>query len=112
MAYATDDFYRNVYRGPDGGVEFLSRASDDIDMQVVRAINVSALCPEQRELLAKATCAQAEGYVLNGDPDNIAEGSVSLGSFSISSGGAKKVGKLYRRASDYLFLAGLANRTL
>ena len=112
MAYATEDFYKDVYRGADGGEEFLARASDDIDMQVVRAIDVSALCSEQIELLAKATCAQAEGYVLSGDPDNTVEGSVSLGSFSISQGGAKKVGKLYKRAGDYLFLAGLANRTL
>ena len=115
MAYATLDYYRNTYGGASASDAIitarLNRASDDLDMLAVVAIDIDVMGADQLDVLAKACCAQAEGYIQNGDSD--VAGSVSLGAFSMSGGGAvKKSGGLFARAYRFAVLAGIANRSV
>lgn len=112
MAYATLTYYKTTYVGETASdadiTKWLSRASDDLDALSILPIDITAMSADQLDLLAKATCAQAEGYIQGGGDF---EGSVSLGSFSIN-GSAKKAGGLYDRASKYAFRLGLLNRSV
>lgn len=110
MAYATEEFYSEKYFGAIGGEAYLDKASLDIDLMLPYAINIDNLSETALDCLAMANCAQAEGYVLHGDPSQSTSGSVSLGSFSTSEGGAKQTGLLFDKASRYLSLAGFGYR--
>lgn len=114
MAYATLEYYKNTYGGASASdaiiTSKLARASDDLDMMAVVAIDTDAMGADQLDLLAKATCAQAEGYVQNGDAD--IAGNVSLGAFSMSGGSAKKTSGIFARAYRFARLAGIGNRSV
>lgn len=114
MAYATLTYYKDTYKGATASdatiTAYLDRASDDLDLMATIAIDTSAMGADQLALLAKATCAQAEGYIQNGDAD-LPSGSVSLGAFSISGGGTKR-GGVFVRAYKYALMAGLCNRSV
>lgn len=113
MAYATLTYYKTTYVGEaasDADIEkYLDRASDDIDAITVQAIDTDTMSASQLDLLARATCAQAEGYIQGGDSSF--SGSVGLGGFSMS-GVVKKTGGLFDRAGRYAFRLGLLNRSI
>lgn len=112
--YATVDFYKNDYKGktvPESKLEeLLTRASDDMDVASLGRIFLQELSDEQKDWLARATCAQAEDYAQNGTAE--LSGSVSLGSFSGSADGKQKQAGVSLRALKFLVLAGLANRAV
>ncbi len=114
MAYATLTYYKTTYAGASASdaliTSYLTRASDDIDMMAIIPIDTSGMGADQLDLLAKATCAQAEGYIQNGDAE--VAGSISLGSFSISGGGVVKRGAMFARAYRYATMAGIMNRAI
>lgn len=114
MAYATLTYYKTTYAGASASdaliTSYLARASDDIDMMAIVPIDTSSMGEEQLDLLAKAACAQAEGYIQNGEAE--VAGSISLGSFSISGGGVVKRGAMFARAYRYATMAGLLNRSI
>lgn len=114
MAYATLTYYKTTYAGASASdaliTSYLARASDDIDMMAIIPIDTSSMGEEQLDLLAKATCAQAEGYIQYGESDGVA-GSISLGSFSLGAGTQKR-GSIFQRAYRYATMAGLLNRSI
>ena len=72
--YADINFYKEEYLGEDPQDDvllnkLLSRASDDVDYYAPE-LEVSELSIKDLELVKKATCAQAEFYVLNGEEYN------------------------------------------
>jgi len=88
---------------------YLSRASDDIDLYSLGKLDSTALEVEELAILVKATCAQAENYVLNGTSGF--EGSVSLGIFSMS-GVKKPSGMVCDRSMRFLAAIGMTNRSI
>ena len=114
MAYATLDYYKSTYGGASASDAIitarLNRASDDLDMLAVVAIDTDAMGSDQLDMLAKACCSQAEGYIQNGDAD--IAGNVSLGAFSMSGGSAKKISGIFARAYRFAILAGIGNRSV
>lgn len=115
MAYATLEYYKTTYGGASAAdatiTAYLNRASDDMDMMSMVAIDTASMGVEQLDLLAKATCAQAEGYINNGDAE-LSSGSVSLGAFSMSGASGSKKSGLFTRAYRFAVMAGLANRSV
>ena len=117
MIYADKTFYRNTYIGrpcaTDTTLEkWLARASDDIDIYTFNGVIVDDLTATDLTWLKKATCAQAEDYVINGEGSE-SFASVSIGSFSMAKGDAessKAAGGLCENALRYLSLTGLAYR--
>jgi hypothetical protein len=113
MAYATLTYYKTTYVGETASdadiTKWLNRASDDLDALSILPIDITTMSADQLDLLAKATCAQAEGYIQGGGEEFV--GSVSLGGFSMN-GGAKKSGGLFDRAARYAFRLGLLNRSV
>jgi len=88
---------------------YLNRASDDMDIASLGKIDSTALEVEELAILVKATCAQAEHYVLNGTSGF--EGNVSLGTFSMS--GAKSPSSVVcSRAMRFLAMIGMTNRSI
>ncbi len=127
MAYVTESYYESTYYGIDAGTDFnrlAARASDDITANCPlaekdstgEALLLDDLTTEQLALLKKATCAQIEYYVQNGDDYNDASGGsgARIGSYSEGSGGKsiKKAGGLAPRAAGYLEQSGLASRAV
>lgn len=119
MSYATLDYYKTTYQGAidtDANItKYLARASDDIDIACGLSFTYADLDAVYQELVQKATCAQAENYVINGDGlGDIA--SLSIGSFSVSDTGAKNGSAqrpvLASRAVQFLALTGLMNRSV
>lgn len=88
---------------------YLARASDDMDIVSLGKLDSTALEVEELAILVKATCAQAEHYVLNGTSGF--EGSVSLGIFSMS-GVKKPVEVVCDRAMRFLAMIGMTNRSV
>lgn len=116
MAYADATYYKTTYHGRAASDDttlgvWLSRASDDIDMINFGAVDTTGLSAEELEALKKATCAQAENYVINGEGGEQID-SVSLGAFSIkkSSKADSSGGVICDRAERYLSLAGIGSR--
>lgn len=127
MAYVTEPYYETTYFGVDAGTDFnrlASRASDDITAacpmipkdSTGEALDQTSLTVEQLALLKKATCAQIEWYVQNGDDYN--DGG-QVGGFSIGSYSAQKnltqsrpMGSLSPRAKIYLEQSGLMSRAV
>lgn len=88
---------------------YLNRASDDMDIASLGKLDSTALEAEETAILVKATCAQAEHYVLNGTGGF--EGNVSLGTFSMS--GAKSPSSVVcSRAMRFLAMIGMTNRSV
>jgi len=121
MAYIDSTYYTSTYFGNSAGSNFdkyAARASDDIDFACMHQIVLADLDALQLTLVKKATCAQVEWYVAQGDlyneqPSN--GGSESIGGYSRSSGGSSSgAGKsnvaLCPRAMAYLEQSGLTNR--
>jgi hypothetical protein len=113
MAYADLTFYRNTYQGRTEADDetlnkWLSRASDDIDLQTHFSIDPAALTPLQTKILSIATCAQAEEYIVNGDGMDYS-GSFSIGSFSMSDKG-KSSSPMCEKAMRLLVETGLLYR--
>ena len=88
---------------------YLNRASDDMDIASLGKLDSTALEVEETAILVKATCAQAEHYVLNGTGGF--EGNVSLGTFSMS-GAKPPVGVVCSRAMRFLAMIGMTNRSV
>ena len=113
--YTTITYYRSTYLGqavPDDTklTQYLTRASDDMDLASLGRIDTSIMSVTELAWLQKAVCAQAEGYAQEGLSD--ASGSVSLGSFSMSGKENSVPGGLNKRASRYLMMTGLLNRSV
>ena len=113
MAYIDETYYENTYYGVDAGTDFArlaARASDDIDMATRYSIVLADLDAGQLALVKKATCAQVEFYVQNGDTYNDqAGGSESIGSYS-HSGGPVKAPAVSPRSVAFLEQSGLMGR--
>ncbi len=121
MAYITLDYYKTDYLGVDPGDDTelsraIARASDDVDMQTMHSIVLADLTAEQLAMVQKATAAQAEFYVQNGDTYNegASAGSERIGSYSrggaASSSGSAPV--FAPRARGYLEQSGLMSRSI
>lgn len=112
MAYITLAYYKTDYLGvdPQNDTELtrvIARASDDVDMQTGYGIVLDDLDAAQLAIVQKATAAQAEFYVQNGDTYNEAAGSGSerIGAYSksgSSSGSSSSHVALCPRARAYL----------
>lgn len=100
MPYITPEYYNNVYKGaaaPDSAdlERYIERASDIIDQVTnfqLYGKDINGLPPFFRDLIMKATAAQVEFYVMKGGDAAVNAGtddmnSVSVGSFSYSTGG-------------------------
>lgn len=116
MAYITKDYYTKTYYGIDAGSEFdrlAARASDDIDLATMGQIAIEELSLQQLALVQKATAAQVEFYVINGDTfnDSLA-GDEHLGSYSRSGRQTANPAALCARAKAYLEQAGLMSRVV
>lgn len=116
MSYIDLTYYTSTYYGVSAGTDFdryAARASDDIDMACMQSIVLADLDDLQLSLLKKATCAQVEWYVNQGDIYNSqpSSGSESIGSYSHSVGAtAKSPVALCPRAMAYLEQTGLTSR--
>lgn len=120
MPYITLAYYKTDYLGVDPQddtalARAIARASDDVDMQTMHGIVLANLDAAQLALVQKATAAQAEYYVQNGDTYNEAGGSGSerIGSYSRggSSGSSGSRGQSFApRAMAYLEQSGLMYR--
>ena len=113
MAHADATFYRETYKGracDDDSIlnRWLSRASDDIDAACGEALTLADLDTAAQAHVKRATCAQAETYIANGDGLDDDFESASIGSFSVSKKTVRPGdGFLSARAQRFLDLAGL-----
>jgi len=120
MSYVDQTYYTDTYYGKDAGMDFdryAMRASDDIDAACLQSIVLPELDAMQLTLLKKATCAQIEWYVVQGDvyndqPSN--GGNETIGGYSNSRGGNQSSSgrpsiALSPRAMAYLEQTGLTN---
>lgn len=118
MSYCSATYYDSVYFGEPAGDKFdrlAARASDDVDIAARFQINMAALPAVHRDLVAKATAAQIEWYVLNGDTYNDQGDTESIGSYSRTGGKSAVTGKpaaLCPRARAYLEQTGLLSRAI
>jgi hypothetical protein len=120
MAHITAAFYNDEYFGAPAEDQFpryAARASDDIDITAGEPLNIDALPESQRILVKKATAAQVEWYVQNGDTYNEPQGGgESIGSYSRSglAGGhsSPSPAALSPRARAYLDQSGLMYRAV
>lgn len=117
MAYIDETFYESEYFGQDAGADFnklAARASDDIDLACLNPIVVEDLEAADLLLLKKATAAQVEWYVLNGETynDGAGVGSEAIGSYSrqVNLTQNRKPMELCPRAKSFLERTGLMFR--
>ncbi len=120
MPYITTDYYIDTYLGVDPNDDTaleraIARASDDVDMQTGYGIVLADLDASQLAMVQKATAAQTEFYVQNGDTYNESAGSGSerIGAYSragASSGSGSSPVALCPRARSYLEQSGLMYR--
>jgi hypothetical protein len=115
--FITVDYYKDEYFGTDDSdaniTKAITRASDDINAmcnwQIDDITNYTGI---QLDLLKKATAAQTEWYINNGDAYNYSEmEDVSIGKFSYTGkikGSSKNT--LCSRADMYLAQTGLMFR--
>ena len=94
MAYIDIDYYKNTFVGSDPDDDTLlqkliNRASDQIDMKARYSIDTDEWHSMQEKFIKKATAAQVEFLVENGEVYNNSGSpeSASLGKFSIGGGG-------------------------
>lgn len=127
MAYVTESYYETTYYGIDAGADFnrlAARASDDVTLacpmqakdSTGEALDLTEFDTEQLALLKKATCAQIEWYVQNGDDynDGSLVGGYSIGSFSVQKNLTqhRPMGSLCPRAKGFLEQSGLMDRAV
>ena len=118
MAHITAAYYSSSYFGESAGDQFdrlAARASDDIDMATRFQVNPNILSAAQMDLVRKATAAQVEWYVLNGDTYNSQDTSESIGSYSRTGGKSAITGRpaaLCPRAAAFLEQTGLLARNV
>lgn len=127
MSYVTESYYETTYYGVDAGSNFnryAARASDDITAMCPmmkkdatgEALDLTELSTTQLALLQKATCAQIEWYVNNGDDYNDSQDVVgeSIGNWSRQSSLTQRraAGGLAPRAMVYLEQSGLMSRAV
>lgn len=117
MSYITESYYTSTYYGVAAGTDFArlaARASDDIDIATRFQIVVADLTAAELAMVQKATAAQVEFYVQNGDMYNEPEvaGSESIGTYQRNTGyqQRKSPAALCPRAIAYLEQSGLMNR--
>jgi hypothetical protein len=114
MAFATVDYYKDSYYGADAAdseiEKWLSRATDDINTATLGNIDMLTISAAFKTLVRKATCAQAENYIMNGQGAEYT--GLSVGAFSVSGMSGKTQGVLCDRAKQYLALTGLMNRCI
>lgn len=119
MPYADSTYYLNTYLGVDPNNSTalnraLARASDDVDLATQFSIVEADLSATNLTLVKKATCAQAEFYVMNGDTYNEPEKAESVSILSFSQNKAltqpKPTGGLCARAMQFLEQTGLMER--
>lgn len=117
MSYIDSTYYTSTYYGISAGSDFdryAMRASDDVDLACMGSIVVADLGSRQLELVKKATCAQVEWYVNQGDIYNQSEqaGQEQIGSYSRNVGLTQRKSPVAMcpRAMAYLEHTGLTNR--
>lgn len=119
MAYITLSYYKTDYLGVDPSddtalTRAIARASDDVDMQTGYGIVLADLDAAQLAMVQKATAAQAEFYVQNGDTYNSGEqaGSENIGAYGRTVGYQQRKSpvSLCPRARAYLEQSGLMYR--
>lgn len=125
MAYVLEAYYTSTYFGVSAGSDFsrfAARASDDITSAcpmaakdaTEEALDLTVLTVKQLALLKKATCAQIEWYVANGDEYNESQavGGERIGNFSRQSNLTQRKGPaaLSPRAMAFLEQSGLMFR--
>lgn len=117
MSYIDSTYYTSTYYGKSAGTDFdryAMRASDDVDMACLNLIVLADLDAAQLALLKKATCAQVEWYVNQGDLYNESEqaGAEQIGGYSRNVGLTQRKSPvaLCPRAMAYLEQSGLMSR--
>jgi hypothetical protein len=111
------DYYRDIYHGEDGTdaelTKLIIRASDDINAKTgFEIVDITDYAVIIRNLVYKATAAQTEWYILNGETyndDNLND--VEIGKFSYTGkikGSSKN--NLCKRADMFLSQTGLTFR--
>jgi len=117
MGYITADYYTNTYLGIPASssaelLKYIERASDDVNRSCQWGIVIADLDAVELELVQKATAAQVEYYVKNGDVYN-QTGSTSETIMSYSrtkKDSESKNQSLSGRATGYLEQTGLMSR--
>lgn len=111
------DYYKTIYYGEDPDddstlTKLIIRASEDINAQTGFQIESLEDYDEfVKNLIYKATAAQTEWYVLNGENFNdTSNGSVTIGKFSYSKSSLAGTNGLSSRARMYLEQTGLMFR--
>lgn len=120
MAFADEQYYREIYKGAEVSDDLsvlLDRASDMVQSQVLyRLDNLDKLPSFMRENVKRATCAQVEFINANGGLewfDSGNSGGFTIGKFSMSGGGnssGKAAQSFSGTALAYLEAAGLLYR--
>lgn len=114
MPYITQSFYDSTYYGVSAGSDFnrlAARASDDIDIATMHGIVLADLTDAELLLVQKATAAQVEFYVQNGDTYNEhGAGGEQIGSFKAAAQAPRAPAALCPRALAYLEQTGLMFR--
>jgi hypothetical protein len=89
MPYIDSDYYKTTYLGKDPGdsselARLIARASDDVDLACRGPVAEGSVLADVFALVKKATAAQVEYYVLNGDGYNEDQtvGGESIGGWS------------------------------
>lgn len=117
MSYITQSYYDSTYFGVSAGTDFArlaARASDDIDIATMYGIVLADLTAAELAMVQKATCAQVEHYVQNGDTYNEAESAgEQIGSYKAPAQATRKNPMaLCPRAVAYLEQSGLMGRAV
>ena len=111
------DYYRDIYHGEDGTdaelTKLIIRSSDDINAKTgFQIVDITDYATVVRNLIYKATAAQTEWYMLNGETyndDNL--NNVGIGKFSYTGkikGSSKN--NLCKRADMFISQTGLTFR--
>jgi hypothetical protein len=115
MAYADLTFYKTVFLGTAGAdadvTRLLARASNNIDQYLMKEVDMSLLGTFQLKSLKLANCNEAEIFLVNGEVYNEFD-SISIGTFSMSGKSENIKSSLNSRTKQFLFNAGLLNRSL
>ena len=118
MTYADAVYYKTVYYGVEieaGELErLLARASEKIDEATYnRSRYFESLSEYEKEMIQKATCAEAEALHTYGDYDvNLASYSIGDVSISMSNDGNNGTSLISKKAYKYLSNTRLISRIL
>lgn len=118
MTYADGVYYKTQYFGVEIGTEelerLLARASEKIDEATYnRSRKFDSLSDYEKEMLQKATCAEAEALHTYGDYDiNLNSYSIGDVSISMSNGANEGNGLISKKAIKYLSNTRLMSRIL